>query len=129
MPGSRIAALAAAALATAAAPPAPDWNARALDIYRHSIEVPTVAGRGKVPELAGYYAGLFRAAGFAPADIHVLPYEGAPGDRTAALIVRWPAAKPGAKPLLLLAHMDVVEAKREDWSTDPFAFVEKDGYY
>ncbi len=113
-----------------AAPPSTDWHARARDILQHAIEIPTVEGRGKVPELARYLADQYRAAGWAESDIHILPYEGNPGNQTAALIVRWPAARPsGKKPILLMAHMDVVEARREDWSTDPFKFVEQDGYY
>ncbi|MEA3035579.1 MAG: hypothetical protein QOH04_1344 [Sphingomonadales bacterium] len=115
-----------------AQPPADPWHARALEIYRHAIEVPTVEGRGRVPELAQYLADQYKGAGWAEGDIHVLPYDGNPGNHTAALIVRWPAAKPsGRKPILLMAHMDVVEAKPEDWSPglDPFKFVEKDGYF
>src|SRR3954471_3487218 len=113
-----------------AQPPADPWHARALEIYRHAIEVPTVEGRGRVPELAQYLADQYKAAGWAESDIHVLPYDGNPGNHTAALIVRWPAAKPsGKKPILIMAHMDVVQAKAEDWSMDPFKFVEKDGYF
>lgn len=113
-----------------AAPPATDWHAKARDIFQHAIEIPTVEGRGKVPELAQYLADQYKAGGWADSEIHVLPYEGNPGNSTAALIVRWPAARPsGKKPILLMAHMDVVEARREDWSTDPFKLVEKDGYY
>jgi acetylornithine deacetylase/succinyl-diaminopimelate desuccinylase-like protein len=115
-----------------AQPPADPWKAKALEIYRHAIEVPTVEGRGRVPELAQWLADQYKAAGWAESDIHVLPYDGNPGNHTAALIVRWPAAKPsGKKPILLMAHMDVVEAKPEDWSPglDPFKFVEKEGYF
>ena len=113
-----------------AAPPATDWHARARDIFRHSIEIPTVQGRGKVPELAQYLADQYKAAGWAESDIHVLPYDATPTDHTAALIVRWPAGRPsGKKPILLMAHMDVVEARREDWSMDPFKLTEQDGYY
>ncbi|HEY0414640.1 MAG TPA: M20/M25/M40 family metallo-hydrolase [Allosphingosinicella sp.] len=117
--------------AALAADPAPDpWRAKGLEIYRHAIEIPTVEGRGQVPILAQYLADQYKAAGWAESDIHVLPYEGNPGNQTAALIVRWPAAKPsGKKPILLMAHMDVVEAKPEDWSMDPFKFIEKDGYF
>jgi acetylornithine deacetylase/succinyl-diaminopimelate desuccinylase-like protein len=118
--------------AAIAQPPADPWKARALEIYRHAIEVPTVEGRGRVPELAQWLADQYKAGGWADADIHVLPYDGNPGNHTAALIVRWPAAKPsGKKPILLMAHMDVVEAKPEDWSPglDPFTFVEKEGYF
>ena len=53
-----------------------------------------------------------------------------PDDHTAALILRWPAAHPsGRKAMLLMAHMDVVEARREDWSRDPFTLGEADGYF
>lgn len=112
--------------------PAPGdrWQAKAHEIFQQAIETPTVEGRGKVPELAKYLAGQFRAAGLPSSDIHVLPYEGNPGNHTAALIVRWAAAKPAAtRPILLMAHLDVVEAKTEDWSMDPFKLAEKDGYY
>ena len=132
-------ALALAAATPAASPvaytgtlprPGDKWQAKAREIYQHSIEIPTVQGRAQVPVLAEWLAGQYRAGGWAESDVHVIPYEGAPGDKTAALIVRWPAAKPsGKKPILLMAHMDVVEAKPEDWSMDPFKFVEKDGYY
>jgi len=111
-------------------PPPDRWLAKGRDILQHSVEIPTVEGRGRVPELAQYLADQYKAAGWAESDIHVLPYEGNTGNQTAALVVRWPAAKPsGKKPILLMAHMDVVEAKAADWSMDPFAFVEKDGYF
>ena len=104
-------------------------------MFEHIIDTPTVIGRHKVPEMAQYVADQFTAAGFPAADVHVVPYhtESATtgADDTAALIVRWRA--PGtskAKPILLMGHMDVVEAKAEDWAgTDPFKMVEKDGYY
>jgi acetylornithine deacetylase/succinyl-diaminopimelate desuccinylase-like protein len=120
----------AAALPSAHAQTSGDpWHAKARELLAHAIAVPTVAGRGKVPELAQYLADQYQAAGWATGDIHVLPYDASPENHTAALVVRWPAAgKPKAKPIMLMAHMDVVEAKREDWSMDPFALVEKDGY-
>jgi len=128
-------ALAAAALglfatSALAAPPADRWHAKAREIFQASIEIPTVEGRNKVPELARYLADHYLAAGWAESDIHIMPYEGNPGDRTAALIVRWPAAgTPKQKPILLMSHMDVVEALPADWSMDPFKFIEKDGYF
>ncbi|GAB3455599.1 M20/M25/M40 family metallo-hydrolase [Massilia terrae] len=102
------------------------WHAKARALLEHAVNVPTVAGRGRVPELAAYLADQYRAAGIPDADIKVIPYE-----KTAALIVRWRApGTPAAKPIMVMAHMDVVEARREDWSeTDPFAFTEKGGYY
>jgi acetylornithine deacetylase/succinyl-diaminopimelate desuccinylase-like protein len=119
--------LAAPAFATPADNP---WHAKARDMLKHAVEAPTVKGRGKVPELARWFGDQFKAAGWADSDIRVIPHEGNPGDQTATLIVRWPAAgKPTAKPIMLMAHLDVVEAKPSDWSVDPFTFTEKDGYY
>src|SRR3954468_6780598 len=99
--------------------PAPGdrWQAKAHEIYQHAIEVPTVEGRGQVPALAQWLADQYRAGGWGEAEIPALSSEGNPGNHTAALVVRWPAARPsGKKPILLMAHMDVVEAKAEDWS-------------
>jgi acetylornithine deacetylase/succinyl-diaminopimelate desuccinylase-like protein len=103
-------------------------------MFEHVINTPTVIGRHNVPQMAQYVADQFKTAGFPAADIHIMPYhtgsatQGA--DDTAALIVRWRAAgKPTAKPILLMGHMDVVEAKPEDWSVDPFKMIEKDHYY
>jgi acetylornithine deacetylase/succinyl-diaminopimelate desuccinylase-like protein len=104
-------------------------------MFEHIIDIPTVIGRHRVPEEAQFVADQFKAAGFPEADIHVLPYHTGSAttgdDNTAALIVRWRAAgTPKAKPIMLMGHMDVVEAKAEDWAgTDPFKMVEKDGYY
>jgi acetylornithine deacetylase/succinyl-diaminopimelate desuccinylase-like protein len=113
--------------ATAFASPATDtWHAKARAMLEHAINVPTVKGRDRVPELAAYLAEQYRAADMPAADIRIMQH-----DKTAALIVRWRAAgKAAKKPIMVMAHMDVVEAKREDWSaTDPFIFTEKDGYY
>jgi acetylornithine deacetylase/succinyl-diaminopimelate desuccinylase-like protein len=103
-------------------------------MFEHVINTPTVIGRHKTPEMAQYVADRFKAGGFPAADIHVMPYHTGSAttgdDDTAALIVRWRApGKPTAKPILLMGHMDVVEAKREDSTTDPFVMTERDGYY
>jgi acetylornithine deacetylase/succinyl-diaminopimelate desuccinylase-like protein len=105
------------------------WQAKTRAIYETSVEIPTVSGRGEVPKLAEYLAGELKAAGFAAGDIKIMPYEGEPGDKTVALIARWRADKPAGKPIMLMAHMDVVEAKRADWKQDPFEFIERDGYF
>src|SRR5262245_63795971 len=85
---------------------------KAREIYAKVISIPTQLGNGKVPEMAEYLAGEFRAAGFPEQDVTVLPFKG-PGDATASLVVRYRAkGKPRAKPIVLLAHMDVVSAKR-----------------
>ena len=103
-------------------------------MFEHVINTPTVIGRHNVPAMAQYLAERFKAGGFPASDVHVMPYHTASSttgeDDTAALIVRWRAAGPTTrKPILLMGHMDVVEAKAEDWSVDPFKMIEKDGYY
>ena len=128
----------AAAFVAAAAPAATpfkgpqlpaQWEATTREIYKHSVESPTVAGRGNVEALANYLAAKLRASGWADSDLHVLPYVSDGGNKTAALIARWPASRPTAKPILILGHLDVVEALASDWGTDPFKLVEKDGYF
>jgi acetylornithine deacetylase/succinyl-diaminopimelate desuccinylase-like protein len=63
--------------------------------------------------------------GFAPEDVRVL----GPNDRKGNLVVRLRGSGGTLKPVLIIGHLDVVEARREDWTTDPFQFVEKDGYF
>jgi acetylornithine deacetylase/succinyl-diaminopimelate desuccinylase-like protein len=128
--------LALSASAYAAAPPklTSAQHDATHAMFEHIINIPTVIGRHRVPEEAQYVADQFKAAGFPEADIHVMPYHTGSAttgdDDTAALIVRWRAAsKPSAAPILLMGHMDVVEAKREDSTTDPFVMTERDGYY
>ena len=117
--------LAATALIVTPAAAAPDTT-RAM--FEKVVNIPTVLGRGKVPEMAQYLADQYIAAGFPAADVKVVPYD-TTGDKTAVLIVRWRAAKPTLRPIMVMGHMDVVEAKREDSTTDPFVLTEKDGYY
>jgi acetylornithine deacetylase/succinyl-diaminopimelate desuccinylase-like protein len=108
-------------------PPSNPDQQRARDIYEQLVEINTTdTPAGDVTKAAQAMAERLRAAGFPASDVQVLVPEGNP--RKGNLVVRYRGT--GArKPLLLLAHIDVVEAKREDWSTDPFTFVEKDGYY
>jgi acetylornithine deacetylase/succinyl-diaminopimelate desuccinylase-like protein len=97
---------------------------KAREIFRRVISFRTSVGLHQVPAMTDYLAGEFRAAGFPDADIHVLPL----GD-TASLVVRYRGDGSGAKPILLMAHMDVVTANREDWQRDPFTLVEENGYF
>jgi carboxypeptidase PM20D1 len=117
-----LAALLAAAPAVGADRNSPDGRA-ALEIYRSIVEIPTVKGRGQVPKMAKYLAAKFRQAGFAGRDVEILPAGEAVG-----LIVTYRGSGEKA-PILFLGHMDVVEAKREDWERDPFTFVEEDGHF
>jgi len=107
----------------------PAWQAKTRDVFKQAIEIPSVHNRGEVPRVAKLLAGQFRAAGIPDSDIHFMPYEALPGDQTEALIVRWRSPHATKKPMLILGHMDVVEAKREDWKFDPFVFREQDGYF
>src|SRR5450432_908678 len=96
----------------------------AREIYKEMIEVQSGFTTGTTTPIAESVAARFKAAGFPASDIYV----GGAIPRKANLVVRYHGT--GArKPILLLAHIDVVEAKREDWSTDPFQFIEKDGFY
>ena len=103
-------------------------------MFEHVVNTPTVIGRHKVPEMAQYLADQLIAAGFPAADVKVMPYHTesatAGQDETAALLVRWRApGKPAKRPILLMGHMDVVEAKAEDSTTDPFVLTVRDNYY
>lgn len=115
-------ALAAALLAAAPVHAKPADAQGAKKILMDSIAIPTVMGRGKVPELAAYYAGVLKAAGYADADIEITPI----GETaTFAATLRGTGQD---KPIVLLGHMDVVEADAKDWSRDPFVPVEENGY-
>ena len=106
------------------------YQLKALEIYRTAIGFRTAAGHGRVPALADYLAGEFRAGGFPAADVHVLPLTLDGGEETAGLVVRYRGdGSSGAKPILLVAHMDVVDALPEDWERDPFTLVEEDGFF
>lgn len=96
------------------------------DVLREMIEVNTTDERGSTTALAGKLAARFTAAGFPAADVQVV----GPADSTRhhSLVVRWRGTD-SARPILLLAHLDVVEARREDWSFDPFTLTERDGYF
>ncbi|QNM82559.1 M20/M25/M40 family metallo-hydrolase [Sphingomonas sabuli] len=107
-----------------------DWQDKSRALYKTAIEIPTVAGRGAPhKQMADWLTGEYRKNGWAASDVQVLPYDGS-DEKKYAVYARWPAAQPsGKKPILIIAHMDVVEAKRADWELDPFKFVEKDGYF
>ena len=107
----------------------PQWQAKTRALFKDIVEIPSVHHRGMVPKVAERIAAELKAGGFPAADIHIMPYEALPGDHTAALIVRWRAEHAIRKPILLLGHMDVVEAKASDWTYDPFKLREEGGYF
>lgn len=106
------------------------YQQQALAIYRSSIAIESSEGKGRVPELAKLLADRFRAGGFADSDIHLLPIELPSGEKTASLVVRYRGdGTSGARPILLVAHMDVVPARTEDWVRHPFTLTEENGYF
>ena len=94
------------------------------DIFKELIEINTTDSVGNVTAASEAMAKRLRDAGIADSDIQVL----GPNDRKKNLVARLHGTGKH-KPILLIGHLDVVEARREDWTTDPFQFVEKDGYY
>ena len=96
----------------------------ALDMFKQLIEINTTDSVGNVTTAAEAMAQRFHDAGFPESDIHVL----GPNDRKKNMVARLHGSGK-YKPVLLIGHLDVVEARREDWTTDPFQFVEKDGYF
>src|SRR5438132_13815799 len=99
-------------------------NQLAREIYKELIEINTTDSAGDTHKAAHAMAARLKAAGFPEADIQVL----GPNPRKGNLIARYRGTGQ-RKPLLLLAHLDVVEALKEDWSVDPFKLIEKDGYF
>lgn len=100
-------------------------DVKAREIYEKVIAYRTAKGHGQVPKMATYLAETLKAGGVPAADIVTLPL-----DETVAMIVRVPAAgKTAKKPILFSAHMDVVDARPEDWTRDPFRLIEEDGYF
>jgi acetylornithine deacetylase/succinyl-diaminopimelate desuccinylase-like protein len=96
----------------------------AFDVYKELVEIDTTTATGDTKQAAEAMAARLRAAGFAESDVQVF----SPAPRKGNLVARLRGT--GArKPILLLAHLDVVPARREDWSSDPFKLTEQDGYY
>ena len=96
----------------------------AHDIFQQLIEINTTDSVGNVSTASKALQQRFLDAGFAPSDM----YLGGPNDRKENLVVRYRGTGK-QKPILFIGHLDVVEARREDWTTDPFKFIEKDGFY
>lgn len=97
---------------------------RARAIFKELIEIKTTEPEGTTRAAEAMAARLL-AAGFAASDVQVL----GPNARKGNLVARLRGRDPSAKPLLLLAHLDVVEADPEDWTLPPFTFLERDGFF
>lgn len=94
------------------------------DLLKQLIEINTTDSVGNVTTASKAMAQRFHDAGFADSDMEIL----GPNDRKKNLVVRLRGTGKH-NPILLIGHLDVVEAHREDWTTDPFTFVEKNGFY
>ena len=113
------------ALPAAAQDLRPDQHAfRAL--YRELVETNTTLSAGSCTLAAQKMTARLKAAGYPESDLH--PFSVADHPKEGGLVGVLPGSDPKAKAILLLAHLDVVEAKREDWTRDPFKLVEEGGY-
>ncbi len=106
-----------------------DHKAMARDIFANVISYRTAKGHGQIPAMASYLSKQLKTAGFSDDDIVITDH--IDGDATIqGMMVYYRADEPAAKkPIVLLAHMDVVDALPEDWDRDPFTLIEEDGYF
>jgi len=102
-----------------------DHRALEHDILKQLVEINTSDSARHTDQAAKAMQARLAEAGIPASDMHII--ETGPGINN--LIVRYRGSGSGAKPILLMAHMDVVDARREDWSFDPFTFREQGGYY
>lgn len=124
---SRFLAIAACTVLATTAASAQGFDQRAVGraVFKELIETNTTASSGNTTKAAELMAARFRAAGVPAADIAVV----GPDETHRSLVVRIRGSDRARKPILLLAHLDVVEAERKDWTMEPFTFNEKDGFF
>jgi len=116
----------AAPLGAAAQAPRPDQLAF-REIYKELVETNTTLSAGSCTEAAAKMGARLKAAGFSDSDIHLLTEPDHPKEGSLVAVLKGSNPKAGA--VLLLGHLDVVEARREDWTRDPFVLVEENGYF
>jgi acetylornithine deacetylase/succinyl-diaminopimelate desuccinylase-like protein len=104
-----------------------DGEAEFRALYKELIEINTTRSVGDCTRAAEAMRQRLLAAGYPPEDMRILAPPEAPKDGALVAVLR--GREPSSKPILLLAHIDVVEAKREDWDRDPFKLVEEDGWF
>src|SRR5437773_6457082 len=104
----------------------PADRALARDIFKQLIEINTTDSLGNTPRAARAMAQRLLAAGFPASDVRVLI---GPDATHGNLVARYRGTGTGGRPIVVFAHLDVVPARRTDWSVDPFTFLEKDGYF
>jgi acetylornithine deacetylase/succinyl-diaminopimelate desuccinylase-like protein len=120
-----LAAAVVAVPASAQRRPMTKWDTVAHDLFQELIEINTEASDGNTITAAEAMAARLKAAGFPDSDVVVLPN----AERKGNLVARLRAKNPTRKPILLLSHLDVVEAKPSDWTLPPFTFTEKDSTF
>jgi carboxypeptidase PM20D1 len=97
---------------------------QARQIYEKVITFRTSQGQGQVPPMVAYLEGVLREGGISADNIAKLPKA-----ETVGMLVRVPGTDRNAKPILFSAHMDVVDARPEDWKRDPYKLIEENGYF
>ena len=119
--------LAALLSSTAAAAQPADGEAAFRATYKELVETNTTLSAGSCTLAAERMAARLKAAGFPAGDLHLIVAPGHP--KEGSLVAVLPGRDPAAKAVLLLAHIDVVEANRADWERDPFTLVEENGFF
>jgi acetylornithine deacetylase/succinyl-diaminopimelate desuccinylase-like protein len=100
-------------------------EAQFRELYKELVETNTTLSAGSCTQAAERMAARLKAAGFPESDLHLFAAPDHPNE--GGLVAVYPGRDPKLKAVLLLAHIDVVEAKREDWTRDPFKLVEENG--
>src|SRR5258708_20649384 len=123
------AAAAFAAFSAFDAPPqdTPAGEQRFRELYKELVETNTPLSAGSCTLAAERVAARLKVAGFPDSDLH--PFGVVDHPKEGGLVAVYPGRVPKLKAILLLAHIDVVEAKREDWTRDPFTLVEENGSF
>jgi acetylornithine deacetylase/succinyl-diaminopimelate desuccinylase-like protein len=118
-----------ASFSALAAPPqdAPAGEQRFRELYKELVETNTTLSVGNCTLAAERMATRLKAAGFPDGDLH--PFAAPDHPKEGGLVAIYPGRDPKLKAILLLAHIDVVEAKREDWTRDPFILIEENGSF
>jgi len=112
---------------TAGTKTADDGLARFRATYKELVETNTTLSAGDCTLAATRMAAHLRAAGYPESDLRIFVPDGHP--KEGGLLAVLHGTDPKAKAILMLAHVDVVEAKREDWTRDPFTLIEEGGYF
>jgi acetylornithine deacetylase/succinyl-diaminopimelate desuccinylase-like protein len=122
-----LAAPSSAQMATGTMGPLRPDQQRFRDLYEELVETNTTLSAGSCTQAAEQLATRLKAAGMAPANVQVLTVPEHP--KEGSLVAIYPGTSSSAEPILLLGHIDVVEANRADWQRDPFTLVEENGYF